>query len=113
MIVRNEFKGDLALGKRVKSTVVSGLDTVTEGAGAIADAMTTVRSAIESINLQFDDMNIQQRGENYKTAQKYIKELVAEGASEEEACNYLQVPYVSKPIDSTKPTSTLAQMAGA
>ena len=111
MIVRNEFKGDLALGHRIKSTLVSGLDTVTEGAGALADAMTTVRNGIESVNLQFDSMNIEQRGENYKTAQKYIKELVAEGASEEEACNYLQVPYVSKPVQSS--TSTLAQMAGA
>ena len=111
MIVRNEFKGDLALGKRVKSTVVSGLDTVTEGAGALADAMTTVRSAIEAVNLQFDDMNIEQRGENYKTAQRLIKELVAEGASEEEACAYLQVPYVSKTVQPS--TSTLAQMAGA
>ena len=111
MITRNEFKGDLALGKRVKSTIVSGLDTVTEGAGALADIATTLRSAVESVNLQFDDMNIQQRGENYKTAQKYIKELVAEGASEKEACAYLQVPYVSKPVQAS--TSTLTQMAGA
>ena len=111
MIVRNEFKGDLALGKRVKSTVISGLDTLSEGMGALADAATTFRNGIESVNLQFDDMNITQRGENYKTAQKYIKALVAEGASEEEACAYLQVPYVSKTVQSS--TSTLAQMAGA
>lgn len=95
MIVRNEYKGDLALGKRLKTTIVSALDSATESAGLLADGITTLRSTIETIYLQVEGMNIEQRGVNYALAQSTIKQLVANGASEQEACEYLQVPYVA------------------
>lgn len=94
MIVRNEYQGDLALGKRIKTTVVAGLDTVTEGTQTLADTMTTARSFVELVHGSLQPAIAEQRIEYADTIHKGIKSLVAQGMDEEQACKYLQVPYV-------------------
>ena len=97
MITRNEYKGDLALGKRMKTTVVSALDTATESAGLIADGVTTGRLFIENLHDTVYGMNIEIKIENASKIHKGIRELVSDGMTEEQACHYLQVPYTIKP----------------
>lgn len=93
MIVRNEYKGDLALGKRIKTTAVASLDTITEASQTLADTMTTVRSVVELIHGSLQPAIMEQRIELASVANKGIKDLVAAGMSKENACNYLQVPF--------------------
>ena len=93
MIVRNEYKGDLALGKRIKTTIVAGLDIATEATQTIADTMTTARSLIELVHGSLQPAIAEQRIEYADTVHKGIKSLVAQGMDEEQACKYLQVPY--------------------
>lgn len=93
MIVRNEYQGDLELGNRIKTTIVAGLDTVTEGTQTLADGVTVVRSFIEFLHGSVQPLIIEQRIEYANTIHKGIKSLVAQGMDEEQACKYLQVPY--------------------
>lgn len=93
MIIRNEYKGDLALGTRLKTTVVASLDTLTEAAQIIADGMTTIRSTVELVHGSLQPAIMEQRIDYARTANQGIKELILEGMSREQACDYLQVPY--------------------
>jgi hypothetical protein len=106
MIKRNEYNGDLALGHRIKTTAVSSLDTVTEASQTLADTVTTVRSAVELIHGSLQPAIMEQRIELASVANRGIKELVSNGMSQEQACDYLQVPYEA-------PRSTIAQAAKA
>lgn len=96
MIIRNEYKGDLALGSRLKTTSVAILDTVTEGAQFFADTATTARATMELIHGALQPSIVEQRINTAKLIQEGIKELKAEGMSEEDICYYLQVPYRPK-----------------
>ena len=98
MIMRNEYKGDLALGRRLKTTAIASLDIGTETAQTFADTVTTVRSAIELIHGSLQPAIMEQRIEYAKTAQQGVKDLVLGGMTEEEACSYLQIPYIPKTI---------------
>ncbi len=102
MIIRNEYQGDLALGKRLKTTTVASLDTVTELSQTMADTMTTVRSVVELIHGSLQPAIMEQRIELATVANQGIKDLVAGGLSKEQACTYLQVPYEA-------PTSTIVK----
>jgi len=104
MIIRNEYKGDLALGKRLKGTTVSTLDAVVEASQTIADVMTTARSAVELIHGSLQPAIAEQRIEYATVIQEGIKKLVAGGMSEENAHRHLQVPYTI-----SEPRSTIAQ----
>lgn len=100
MIIRNEYQGDLALGRRLKTTAVASLDTVTEASQTIADTVTTVRSVVELIHGSLQPAIMEQRIELASVANKGVKDLVAIGMTQEQACNYLQVPYIA-PTKST------------
>jgi len=105
MIVRNEYKGDLALGKRIKTTAVASLDTVTEASQTLADTVTTVRSVVELIHGSLQPAIIEQRIEYAKTANQGVIDLVAAGMTKEDACAYLQVSFsvpMSKSAGATK-----------
>ena len=93
MVVRNEYKGDLALGKRIKTTAVASLDTITEASQTIADAVTTARSVVELIHGSLQPAIMEQRIEFAKTANQGVIDLVAAGMTKQEACAYLQIPY--------------------
>ena len=95
MVVRNEYKGDLALGKRIKTTAVASLDTITEASQTIADAVTTARSVVELIHGSLQPAIMEQRIEYVKTAHQGVVDLVASGMSKEDACSYLQVSFTS------------------
>lgn len=94
MIIRNEYQGDLALGRRLKTTAVASLDTVTETSQTIADTVTTVRSVVELIHGSLQPAIMEQRIELASVVNKGVKDLVANGMTQEQACNYLQVPYI-------------------
>ena len=94
MIRRNEYQGELALGKRVKTTAVATLDSVTELSQTIADTITTARSAIELVHGALQLPIMEQRIELAQTVQQGLKDLVTSGMTKQEACDYLQVPYV-------------------
>ena len=49
-IKRNTYQGNIALGSRVKTTVVASLDSVVEGAELIADVIITARSVVELVH---------------------------------------------------------------
>ena len=98
MILRNEYKGDLALGRRLKTTAIASLDIGTETAQTLADTVTTIRAAVELIHGSLQPAIMEQRIEYAKTAQQGVKDLVAGGMTEEEACSYLQIPYVPKQV---------------
>lgn len=101
-IVRNEYKGNLALGNRVKTTVVASLDTVTEASQLVADTVTTARSAVELIHGAIQPTIMEQRIEYAKTAKQGVKDLVSMGMSEQEACDYLQIVYIPKQTSKSK-----------
>lgn len=94
MIIRNEYQGDLALGRRLKTTTVASLDTVTEASQTIADTVTTIRSVVELIHGSLQPAIMEQRIELASVANKGVKDLVATGMTQEQACNYLQIPYI-------------------
>lgn len=96
MIIRNEYKGEVALGRRIKTTTIASLDTVTELSQTIADTITTARSAIELVHGALQVPIMEQRIELAQTIQQGLKDLVASGMTEEQACNYLQVTFVPK-----------------
>lgn len=96
MIKRNEYQGEVVLGRRIKTTVVASLDSVTELSQTIADTITTARSAIELVHGALQVPIMEQRIELAQTVQQGIKDLVASGMTEEQACDYLQVAYVPK-----------------
>lgn len=98
MIIRNEYKGDLALGSRIKATTVSTLDAVTEASQTVADIVTTARSAVELMHGALQPAIMEQRIELANVAHKGVQDLVAQGMEEEEACKYLQVEYIPKPV---------------
>ena len=110
MVVRNEYKGDLALGKRIKTTAVASLDTITEASQTIADAVTTARSVVELIHGSLQPAIMEQRIEYVKTAHQGVVDLVAAGMSKEDACAYLQVSFTS-PTSASK--SAIAAAAKA
>ena len=96
MIIRNEYKGELAIGRRIKTTAIASLDSVTELSQTIADTVTTVRSAIELVHGALQLPIMEQRIELAQTVQNGLKDLVSIGMSEEQACSYLQVQYYPK-----------------
>ena len=95
MVVRNEYKGELALGKRIKVTAVASLDTITEASQTIADSVTTVRSVVELIHGSLQPAIMEQRIEYAKTANQGVIDLVAAGMTKEDACAYLQVSFTA------------------
>lgn len=101
MVIRNEYKGDLALGKRIKTTAVASLDTITESAQTIADVVTTARSIVELVHGSLQPAIMEQRIEYAKTANQGVIDLVAAGMSKEDACNYLQIPFTASPSKSS------------
>lgn len=96
MIKRNEYQGEIALGKRIKVTAVSTLDSVVELAGTVADTITTVRTGIELLHGAIQLPIMEQRIELAHLVNNGVKELIDAGMSEEQACEYLQVPFVPK-----------------
>lgn len=94
MIKRNEYQGDLALGKRIKTTTVATLDTITELSQTVADTVTTVRSGVELVHGALQIPIMEQRIELAQVIQQGIKDLTVSGMSKQEACDYLQVPYI-------------------
>lgn len=101
MIIRNKYKGDLKLGSRLKETTVASLDAVTETTQAVADTVTTLRSAVELVHGSLQPAIMEQRIELAKTAQQGIKDLTDAGMNEKDVCEYLQIPYqppVSKSV---------------
>lgn len=106
MIKRNEYQGEIALGKRIKVTAVSTLDSVVEFAGTVADTITTVRTGIELLHGAIQLPIMEQRIELAHLVNKGVKELIEAGMTEKQACEYLQVPFVPK-------TSKLANVVTA
>ena len=94
MIKRNEYQGEIALGKRIKVTAVSTLDSVVELAGTVADTITTVRTGIELLHGAIQLPIMEQRIELAHLVNNGVKELVEAGMTEKQACEYLQVPFV-------------------
>ena len=109
MIKRNQYQGDLALGKRIKTTTVATLDSVTELAETVADTVTTVRSAVELLHGAIQLPIMEQRLELAQLVHKGLADLVTSGMSKKEACDYLQVPYVQSEVK----VSGLANAASA
>ena len=95
MIRRNEYQGDLALGRRIKTTVVASLDTITETTQIIADTVTTARSVVELVHGALQPAIMEQRIEYAKTAHQGILDLVSMGMSKEDAHNFLQILYIA------------------
>ena len=96
MIKRNEYQGEIALGKRIKVTTVATLDSVVELSQTVADTITTVRSGIELLHGAIQLPIMEQRVELAHLVHKSIQDLVEAGMSEKQACEYLQVPFVPK-----------------
>ena len=88
-IKRNAYQGNIALGSRVKTTVVAGLDSVVETAELINDAIITARSAIELIHGSLQPAIAEQKLEYMKIIQSGTAELVAGGMAEADARAYL------------------------
>lgn len=88
-IKRNQYQGNVALGSRVKTTLVSGLDSVVEATELIADIITTARSSVELVHGSLQPAIAEQRLEYAKVIQNGIAELTALGMSESEAKAYL------------------------
>ena len=96
MIKRNEYQGEIALGKRIKVTTVATLDSVVELSQTVADTITTVRSGIELLHGAIQLPIMEQRIELAHLVNSGVKELVEAGMSEKQACEYLQVPFVPR-----------------
>ncbi len=88
-IKRNAYQGNIALGSRVKTTVVASLDSVVEGAELIADVIITARSVVELVHGSLQPAIAEQRLEYMKIIQTGTAELVAGGMTEAEARTYL------------------------
>ena len=89
MIKRNAYQGNIALGSRVKTTVVASLDSVVEGAELVADVIITARSVVELVHGSLQPAIAEQRLEYMKIIQAGTAELVAGGMEEAEARTYL------------------------
>ena len=89
MIKRNAYQGNIALGSRVKTTVVASLDSVVEGAELIADVIITARSVVELVHGSLQPAIAEQRLEYMKIIQAGTKELEAGGMTTEDARAYL------------------------
>ena len=89
MIKRNAYQGNIALGSRVKTTVVASLDSVVEGAELIADVIITARSVVELVHGSLQPAIAEQRLEYMKIIQAGTKELEAGGMTEDDARAYL------------------------
>ena len=113
MVVRNEYKGDLALGKRIKTTAVASLDTITEASQTIADMVTTARSIVELVHGSLQPAIMEQRIEYAKTANQGVIDLVAAGMNREDACAYLQVSFGTPPSKSSIANAAKAAQANA
>ena len=114
MIRRNEYQGDLALGKRIKTTVVASLDTITETTQIVADSVTTARSIVELVHGALQPAIMEQRIEYAKTAHQGVLDLVSMGMSKEDAHTFLQIPYTQMSAKaSNKPESKSAIAAAA
>lgn len=113
MIVRNEYKGDLALGKRIKTTVVASLDSITEASQTIADVVTTARSIVELVHGSLQPAIMEQRIEYAKTANQGVIDLVAAGMSKEDACAYLQISFTAPASNSRIAAAAKAAEAAA
>ena len=88
-IKRNAYQGNIALGSRVKTTVVASLDSVVEGAELVADVIITARSVVELVHGSLQPAIAEQRLEYMKIIQAGTAELVAGGMEEAEARTYL------------------------
>ena len=88
-IKRNAYQGNIALGSRVKTTVVASLDSVVESAELIADVIITARSVVELVHGSLQPAIAEQRLEYMKIIQAGTAELVAGGMEEAEARTYL------------------------
>ena len=88
-IKRNAYQGNIALGSRVKTTVVASLDSVVEGAELIADVIITARSVVELVHGSLQPAIAEQRLEYMKIIQAGTKELEASGMTAEDARAYL------------------------
>jgi hypothetical protein len=88
-IKRNKYQGTVALGSRVKTTIVAGLDSFVEGAELIADVIITARSAVELVHGSLQPAIAEQKLEYMKIVQAGAKELEAGGMTAEEAKEYL------------------------
>ena len=88
-IKRNAYQGNIALGSRVKTTVVASLDSVVEGAELVADVIITARSVVELVHGSLQPAIAEQRLEYMKIIQAGTKELEAGGMTEAEARTYL------------------------
>ena len=88
-IKRNVYQGNIALGSRVKTTVVASLDSVVEGAELIADVIITARSVVELVHGSLQPAIAEQRLEYMKIIQEGTKELEASGMTADDARAYL------------------------
>ena len=88
-IKRNAYQGNIALGSRVKTTVVASLDSVVEGAELIADVVITARSVVELVHGSLQPAIAEQKLEYMKIIQAGTKELEAAGMTAEDARAYL------------------------
>ena len=89
MIKRNAYQGNIALGSRVKTTVVASLDSVVEGAELIADVIITARSVVELVHGSLQPAIAEQKLEYMKIIQAGTKELESGGMTAEDARAYL------------------------
>lgn len=95
MIIRQQPQSsDIKLGRAIKATVSSGLLTIEETAGLVADTVTTARTAIELVHNELQTPIAKQRLEYALVIQDGIKQLTQQGMTKEQACEYLQVPYI-------------------
>ena len=95
MIINNRNTVEnIRLGRTVKSTIVSSLNTVEETVGTIQDTVITARSAVELMHGALQEPIMEQRIDLAKAIQAGLKELVENGMPEIEAYRLLQVDYV-------------------
>lgn len=88
-IKRNQYQGTVALGSRVKTTVVASLDSVVEGAQLMADIVITARAAVELVHGSLQPAIAEQKLEYMKIIQAGTKELEAGGMTADDARAYL------------------------
>ena len=91
MIQRQQYKGDLAIGRRTKTTIVASLDTVVETTQLVADTVTTLRSTVELLHGSLQPAIAEQRIEYATIVQDGITKLTANGMSVADAKQLLQV----------------------
>ena len=113
MIRRNEYQGDLALGRRIKTTVVASLDTITETTQIIADSVTTARSVVELVHGALQPAIMEQRIEYAKTAHQGVLDLVSMGMSKEDAHIFLQIPYTAPTLARAGKSESKSTLAAA